>query len=262
MQKIYLIFVLFFSSLMLSAQNVRLAKSIYKGNDLSEVMEYFYSKDGNVKKITQTQDGKLHSTISDLIFNGNGLLASYTETFDLKISPQKTTITYDGEKRISTFKTIKTQDEKVMKTRSYSYDGDIVTVIEPVNNSYKTIYYFSKDGDITKMQDVWDPSTASTRLYDEYDLYKNPLTMTGGFITDKPISKHNSLADNYVDIYLIKRKLEYSKQLIHKHVPGGAKIPTMYGNNLLIKATETSFSKDLNKLIPVSTTTYEYIILK
>lgn len=262
MKRINFISILIFSISMVYTQEVRLSKSVFKSNDFVEVMQYFYTPNGKIKKIVQSQDGKPHATISDFQFNEKGLLRSYITTFSLKISPQKSLISYDDQDRISTFKIIKTEDNKVVKNRNYSYEKDFVTVYEPVNNSYKTNYFFNKDGDITKMEDVWNPNTVSTRLYEQYDFVKNPLVMTGGFLKDQPISKHNSLADNYVNIYLIKRKLQYSKKLENIHKTGGPKIPIIYKNNLLIKAVETRFDEAYDKIMPISTTTYEYITLK
>ncbi len=83
----------------------------------------------------------------------------------------------------------------------------------------------------------------------------------GGFVYEKPISKNNSLIDNYVDVYIMNRKIDYQKILASQYKSGGAKIPTQYKNGLPIKETVTSFDKAYNKIMPVSTTTYQYINL-
>jgi hypothetical protein len=247
---------------MISAQKVRLSKSIYQGNDFSEVINYSYTPEGKIQKIELSQNGKLRETTTDFTFNEAGLVTGYKTIFNLKISPQKTTITYDEKNRIETFKTVKTMDNKLMKNRIYTYNGKVMTAIEPVNLSSKINYYFNDNGDIIKNENVSSSSSASTRLYDEYDWVKNPLVLTGGFIEEIPISEHNSLADHYVDLFVIKRQLIYSKKTVNTYQPGGAKIPTQQKNDLLLKAIETKFDKAYNKVMPVSTTTYQYINLK
>lgn len=247
---------------MISAQNVRLAKSIYKGNDLDEIIEYSYTPDGKIQKVKLSQNGKIFSTTTDFVFNNAGLVISYITTFNPKISPQKTTITYDDKNRISTLTDTKTQNNKVQKSRTFNYNGNITTVTSPGNASYKNNYIFNDNGDIIKEESVGSPSSASTTLYDGYDFIKNPLTMTGGYVDESPLSKHNNTKDNYIDIFEHNRELIYSKKIVQTYKPGGPKIPTSYKNDLLIKAIETSFNKDYNKVMPVSTTTYDYINLK
>jgi len=244
-----------------TAGNVRLAKKIYKGNDFTEVMEYSYNADGTIKKIVQLQDNKLHATTADFVFNNRGLLTSYIKTYNLNISPEKTTILYDDENRVSSFEVTKTQNQKTVKLRAYNYNGDTVKVTEPKYQSQTVLYIFNKDSNIIKIRGLGEPATAFTNLYDSYDAAKNPLRLLGGFVDEKPVSKNNSLADNYVNIYLVNKKIEYQKISVTQYKPGGVKIPAQYKNGLPLKETATSFDKDYKKIMPVSATVYQYINL-
>jgi hypothetical protein len=259
--KILTILLLFFTIKVNAQNNIRLEKEVFKGNDFSQIIEYRYTNDGRIARIILSQDGKLHSTTTDFIFNSDGLLTSYLNTFNLKISPQKTTITYDNKKRISSFEVKKTQNNTVVKSRAYSYNGDTVKVIEPINLSQTVFYIFNSDSNIIKIESVNNPSSAFTNLYNRYDNSKNPHTLLGGFVDEKPVSKNNSFEDNYVDIYKITRRFEYEKKFASNYKSGGAKIPTQIINGLPLKAIETSFDKAYNKVMPVSTTTYQYIKL-
>ncbi len=263
-----LLFILIFSAsfLPVPAQDnnkVRLAKSMYKGNDFSEIIEYSYNADGRIRKIVLSQNGKIHVTTTDFLFNSDGLLISYLNTFNLKISPQKTSITYDAQKRISSFEVKKTQNNTVVKARVFKYNGDTVKIVHPDNLMQPVICIFNRDSNIVKKQGLGEASVAFTNLYSKYDNSKNPLLFLGGYVNldDTPKSLHNSLEDTYVDIYTINRKIEYQKVLVSQYKPGGPKIPAQYKNGLPVKATETSFDKAYNKIMPVSTITYQYINL-
>lgn len=244
-----------------TGNKVRLSKTMYKGNDFSELIEYSYTADGTIKKIVLSQNGKLHATTDNFTFNEKGLVTSYINTFNLNISPQKTTILYDEKNRISSFKIIKTKDNKSVKTRVYSYNGDTVKVTEPQNLSQTILYIFNNDSNIIKIQGLGSPSVAFTNLFEKYDSYKNPQTLSGGFIDEKPVSKNNSLQDNYAGIYVMNKKIEYQKTFASQYKAGGAKIPTQLKNGLPLKETVTSFDKACNKVMPVSVTTYQYINL-
>jgi hypothetical protein len=244
-----------------TGNKVRLSKTMYKGNDFSEVIEYSYNADGTIKKIVESQNNKLNATIDNFIFNEKGLVTGYIKTFNLNISPQKTTILYDEQNRISSFKVIKTKDNKSVKVRAYSYNGDTVKVTEPQNLSQTTLYIFNSDSNIIKIQGLGSPSVAFTNLYEKYDIYKNPQTLVGGFVDEKPITKNNSLEDNYVDIYILNRKIEYQKTFASQYRAGSAKIPTQFKNGLPLKEIVTRFDKAYNKVMPVSVTTYQYINL-
>lgn len=257
--KIILPLFLFFTTTITAQNNIRLAKEIFKGNDFSEVVEYSYDTDGKIKKIILSQDGKLHSTTTDFVFNTDGLVVSYLNTYNLKISPQKTTITYDTKKRISSFETKQTQTNKVVKSRKYSYNGDTVKVNAV---GLITYYIFDADSNIVKAESTNQPSSAFINLYKKYDNSKNPHLLLGGFFdVDKPTSLHNSLEDNYVDVQIINRRFEYELKFASQYKAGGAKIPTQYKNGLPLKAIETRFDNAYNKVMPVSTTTYQYIKL-
>ncbi|MGF2413292.1 MAG: hypothetical protein ACQUYJ_13255, partial [Ferruginibacter sp.] len=238
-----------------AGKNVRLAKKIYQGNDFTEVMLYSYNANGTIKKMVQQQDGKLHASTDNFVFNDKGLLTSYVKTYNLDISPEKTIITYDEQNRVSSFEIMKTQNKKTVKHRVYSYSGDTIKVTEPKYLSQTTLYIFNSDSNIIKIQGLGEPSVAFTNLYNNYDLAKNPQTITGGFIDEKPVSKNNSLADSYADAYVINKKIEYQKIVATQYKSGGAKIPVQFKNGLTLKETATRFDKAYNKVMPVSVTT-------
>ncbi|MEI9957674.1 MAG: hypothetical protein WDM90_15555 [Ferruginibacter sp.] len=164
-KRIFVVAIISFFILQCTAQTkVRLAKTIYQGNDFSEIITYSYNTDGTIKKIVLSQNGKLHVTTDNFIFNEKGLLTSYIQTFNLNISPQKTTISYDGQNRISSFEIIKTKDKKLLKVRAYSYNGDTVKVTEPKYLSQTTLYIFNSDSNIIKVQGLGEPSVAFTSV--------------------------------------------------------------------------------------------------
>jgi len=263
-----LLFILIFSGSFLSVtaqdnHKVRLAKSVYKGNDFSEIREYSYDSNGRIKKMVLSQNGKIHLTSTGFVFNQDGLLTSYLNTYNLNISPQKISISYDAQKRISSFEVSKTQQHTIVKAGVFYYHGDTVKFVHPQNLMQPVIYIFNSDSNIVQKKGLGGPGVAFTNRYPKYDNSKNPLLLLGGYmdIDKMPLSLHNSLEDDYVDIYTINRKIEYQQVLVSQYKPGGAKIPAQYKNGLPVKATETSFDKAYNKVMPVATITYQYITL-
>ncbi len=250
--------ILYIQYVAIAQNNIRLSKETYNGNDFKEVIAYSYDDQGKIKKIMLSQDGKLHSTTTDFKFNSDGLLTSYLNTYNLNISPQLTTITYDAQKRLLSYITKKTQTNVVVKSKTYSYNGDTV-IVNAVG--LITYYIYNADSNITKAESTNQSSSAFTNLYNKYDNSKNPHLILGGYIDDKPISLHNSLEDNYVDIFIINRTIAYEIQFASQYKKAGVKIPTQYKNGLPLKITETRFDKAYNKVMPVSTTLYEYIKL-
>ncbi len=87
-------------------------------------------------------------TSTGFVFNQDGLLISYINTYNLNISPQKISITYDAQKRISSFEVRKTQQHAVVKAGVLYYHGDTVKLVHPKNLMQPVISIFNSDSNM------------------------------------------------------------------------------------------------------------------
>ena len=249
--------------------NRRLLKSVLKSPAVNEEYLYSYDEKLRIKKIVHSQEGKLSSTTESFTFNDSGLVTSYIRTYNLDISPEKTTIIYDAKNNVKSIEINRTKHTKKQDFASswqYERNVDTLTVIDTrfflgkVPKTY--LYVFNSDGNVLKKKGLGDPNSVNTTIYSQYDTYHNPQTLTGGYIDEHVLSPNNFKVVEYVGIYTINSSIEYYTRTTKPPTPGGAKIPSQQINmGVVKKITETSYDKDAKRTFVVGTTTYTYINL-
>ncbi|MFC4262665.1 hypothetical protein ACFOWM_07245 [Ferruginibacter yonginensis] len=269
MKKIKLIPALLFAATLLTTENkaqapvknpdVRLSKVVFKGNDFTSETTYFYDTHFKINKIIYKQDGRLHYTINNITFNNLGLLETYTTTYNLKIAPQKTTISYNDDNqviKIEKIKTIPTDKPVIISSQNYKWSPQQLMVTSAGNT---TVYTFDADNNITEIS-FPTTSGADAFHFNKFDESTNPLTLTGGFVFDKPLSKRNATVQQLgSERYTYNVSYTYQKLLVSKHVPGAAKIPTQYRNGLPLKSTTTWYDPEAKRKLVTENYTYSYI---
>ncbi len=243
------------------AQNkVRLAKKEVVSNGNTEVELYTYDSLGRIKGIAQSNNGKLISTISEFVFNKNGLVVSYKKTPAIKTFPERVTIVYDDNNRMSTFE-INGAGIIAKRRKTFRYSADSTIITESPLKKRETILVRDADSNIIIKQSINNGKPGYTISYTKFDGFTNAAIMLGGFIEEDPFSKHNCLQEEYFNGNSIKRLIEYEKILVSKYIPGGPKIPTQYRNGLPLKISESSFDRKTKTEVQISLTTYQYIKL-
>ncbi len=249
---------------LLPAQNnssrTRLSNVTYKGNDFSSETIYQYDSELKIKKIIYKQDGKQHYVITDFIFNPQGMVSSYIKTYSLKISPQKTEIKYDDNKRIQKITVTRTQPgdkPATVNVFDFSWSDDKLSISNMGSN---TRYFYDSTKKINRVE--FSTNGADPFQYNQYDNSLNPLSLTGGYADEKPLSKNNPAWQQLgSERYVSKIKTTYQKVMVQKHTAGGPKIPTQYKNGLPLQSVTSWYDPDAKRTMITGTTTYKYINL-
>lgn len=236
---------------------IRLSKMTFKGNDFTSETSYQYDARLRIKKIVFKQDGKLHYTIDDFVFAEDGQLVSYVKTYNLKIAPQRTTIYYDANNQLIRMEIVNTEKRPNKPDRvnvfNFVRDGNLVTV-NGFSNSTK--YYYDA-GNIRRIE--FSTHGADPFSFDRYDDSPNPLALTGGYIDETPLSKNNHAWEQLGSArYIANRKITYERRIVHKYVPGGPKIPTLYKNGLPQQVVTSWYDPDAKRTIITETINYTY----
>jgi hypothetical protein len=244
--------------LQLNAQTkVRLSKKTYITSNFEVVTKYSYDSLGKIREIQQTQNGKAFYTIYNFLFNEKGLLTSYIKTPNTKTFKEQIIITYDNNNRVSTYKVSKSTTATLSTNLVYEYNGDTLIIATPNNKALVKQYIFNNEN-IIRYHEKRIIGQPITKTYLNYDVFQNPLTTVGGFVDETPISKNNCTYITNTSTGDIMKNLIYEKIPISQHVTGGAKIPSLYKNGLLLQEVETRLDKATKKQVVISTTTYEY----
>lgn len=240
------------------AANVRLSKMVYRGNDFTAETRYEYDGLRRIKKIVYMQHGKLHYTISDFKFDEDGLVVSYIKAYHLKIAPQQSFIYYDERnliKRIEIVRTVKSDQPDTVNIFTFQRDGSDLTVR---SMSRTTRYKCDEQGNIKEI--IFSTHGADPFLLDRYDSSPNPLLLTGGYVTEEPVSRNNNLwQQRGSNRYISTTAITYQKLAVHQHVPGGAKIPDLYKNGLPLQAVTSWYDPDAKRMLIIQTISYSYI---
>ncbi|WP_300596750.1 hypothetical protein [Niabella sp.] len=239
-------------------EKMRLGKMVVKGNDFTSETSYEYNARLHIKKIVYKQDGKLHYTIDNFLFDTAGQLISYVKTYKVKISPQKTTVYYNCNKQVERMVLVNTQKTNKPDTINifdFSRDGNRVTV---KSSGSTTVYQYDESGNIKQVE--FSGNGAAPFLFDRYDHSSNPLAFTGGYMDEKPLSKNNHSWQQLGEArYIATRKITYAREIVHTYKPGGPKIPTQYRNGLPLQVVTSWYDPDAKRSINTETITYTYI---
>ncbi|MGJ7031753.1 hypothetical protein [Niabella hirudinis] len=239
------------------SEKTRLSKISFKGNDFMSETSYEYDARLRIKKIVYKQDRKLHYTISNFMFNEEGQLKSYIKTYNLKVSPQKTAIYYDGSKqvqRIEIVNTQKTDKPDTVHVFNFSRNGNQLAIESRVST---TVYHYDPAGNIKRIG--FSTNGADPFLFDRYDHSLNPLALIGGYIDETPLSKNNHSWQQLGSTrYISTRKITYEQVMVHKYVPGGPKIPTQYRQGLPLQIVTSWYDPDAKRTITTETVNYTY----
>ncbi|MBO9596159.1 MAG: hypothetical protein J7599_25175 [Niabella sp.] len=236
----------------------RLGKITFQGNDFISETSYEYDVRLRIKKIVYKQDRKPHYTIDHFVFDAEGRLISYIKTYQLNISPQKTTVYYDVSgtlKRIDIVNTQKTDKSDTIQVFNFKREQGRLVV---TGISGTTVYRYDASGNIKEI--TFSTNGAGAFLFDRYDHSANPLAFTGGYMDEKPLSKNNHSWQQLGDArYISPRKIVYVQEMVHTYEPGGPKIPTQYRNGLPVQIVTSWYDPDAKRSINTETITYTYI---
>lgn len=168
-------------------------------NGESSRLNFTYDSKGQIVKIQDYQNNRLHATQGEFLYNKQNRIISYNETFSDGADTIKHVYRYDDQNRLISAEEIKMKKagNRTTLTKTFSYEKNKINEhrIRPSFGGKlvdEIIYELDGSENMVRKTTISDGKKTADYIYGEYDKKPNPLIFTGAYFFTELSSAYNS----------------------------------------------------------------------